>query len=249
MVSMGDYGVEAIRLNKFLADAGVCSRREADRYIEDGRVTVNGAVASCGLKVTDTDIVAVDGKPVKTRERTIVLAYYKPEGVTCTEKDTHARITVADAVKYPVRVTYAGRLDRDSEGLLLMTNDGDLIQKMMKGSERHEKEYLVTIDREVTDAFLEKMRAGVYLKELDRTTRPCQAEKVGKYKFRIILTEGLNRQIRRMCKALGAEVKALLRERVLTVTLDGLHKGEYRELSAAEIASLREACGSVKQMP
>ncbi len=249
MVSMGDYGVESIRLNKYLAEAGVCSRREADRLIEEGRVYVGGVLAAQGMKVTDADTVTVDGKPVKSRERIVVLAYYKPAGVTCTEKDAHAKVKVTDTVKYPVRVTYAGRLDRDSEGLLLMTNDGDLIQKMMKGSERHEKEYLVTIDREVTDAFLEKMRAGVYLKELDRTTRPCQAEKVGKYKFRIILTEGLNRQIRRMCKALGAEVKALLRERVLTVTLDGLHKGEYRELSAAEIASLREACGSVKQMP
>ncbi len=243
MVSIGDYGVEAIRLNKYLAEAGVCSRREADRYIEDGRVTVNGAAASCGLKVTDADIVAVDGKPVKTRERTIVLAYYKPEGVTCTEKDAHARITVADAVKYPVRVTYAGRLDRDSEGLLLMTNDGDLIQKMMKGSAGHEKEYLVTIDREVTDAFLEKMAAGVYLKDLDRTTRPCKVQKAGKYKFRIILTQGLNRQIRRMCRALGANVRSLLRERVISVTLDGLKRGEYRELNEEEVSALYLACG------
>ncbi len=233
----------AIRLNKFLADAGVCSRREADRYIEDGRVKVNGAVVACGLKVTDADTVTVDGKPVKTRDRKVVLAYYKPAGVTCTEKDAHAKVTVTDAVKYPVRVTYAGRLDKDSEGLLLMTNDGDLIQKMMKGSAGHEKEYLVTIDREVTDDFLEKMASGVYLKDLDRTTRLCKTEKAGKYKFRIVLTEGMNRQIRRMCKALGAEVKALLRERVLTVTLDGLKRGEYRELSDEETGALYRACG------
>ncbi len=232
-----------IRLNKFLADAGVCSRREADRYIEDGRVLVNGAVAACGLKVSDHDAVIVDGKPVIARERTVVLAYYKPEGVTCTEKDVHAKVTVTDAVKYPVRVTYAGRLDRDSEGLLLMTNDGDLIQKMMKGSAGHEKEYLVTIDREVTDYFLEKMGAGVYLKDLDRTTRPCRIERAGKYKFRIILTEGMNRQIRRMCRVFGANVKSLLRERVLTVTLDGLRRGEYRELSEEEVGALYLACG------
>ena len=234
--------MELFRLNKFLADAGICSRREADRLIARGDVTVNGQMASVGMKVAATDEIAVCGQKVSMREKTVVLAYNKPVGVTCTEKDPFAEKTIPDAVQYPIRVTYAGRLDRESEGLLLLTNNGDLIQKMMKGAEQHEKEYLVTVNREVTDDFLEKMQAGVFLKELNMTTRSCFIEKIGKNRFRIVLTQGLNRQIRRMCEAMGYRVTALKRVRVLCVTLGDLVPGAYRELSESEIAALMEYC-------
>ena len=177
------------RLNKYLAECGVCSRREADRYIEQGRVMVNHALAVSGMQVSDRDLVEVNGKAVKPIETKIILAYNKPLGVTCTEKDVHAARTIHQALKYPVRLTYAGRLDRDSEGLLIMSNDGDLIQKMMKGSEKHEKEYIVKVNKPVTQEFLDGMSAGVYLKELDRTTRPCDVVAKGKYTLHIILTQ------------------------------------------------------------
>lgn len=239
--------MESVRLNKYLADAGICSRREADRLIEQGVVTVNGAIAKQGMKVSGDDCIVVRGKAVSAKSKTVVLAYNKPIGVTCTEKDKFAKKTIRDAVQYPIRVTYAGRLDKDSEGLLLLTNDGNLIQKMMKGAEKHEKEYLVTVNREVTDAFLNAMQEGVFLKDLDVTTRPCTVSKVGKYKFRIVLTQGLNRQIRRMCMALGYQVTALKRERVLCIELGDLETGSYRELSESEIADLRSCCNMEKQ--
>jgi 23S rRNA pseudouridine2604 synthase len=148
-----------------------------------------------------------------------------------------------DAVKYPIRLTYAGRLDKDSDGLIILTNDGDLIQRMMKGANRHEKEYIVKTDKEITDDFLEKMSQGVYLKELNETTRPCVVEKIGKYTFKIILTQGLNRQIRRMCEACGYKVKSLTRIRVMNIELGSLKSGEYRELKGAELATLYKMCG------
>lgn len=230
-----------MRLNKYLALCGVCSRREADKLIESGRVTVNGKLADIGTKVIDGDSVKVGSKLVKPSEERTVLAYYKPVGVTCTEKDEHAEFTIKDAVKYRERVTYAGRLDKDSEGLMIMTNDGDLIQSMMKGDNAHEKEYLVKISTPVYRELLEKLSKGVYLKELDKTTRPCKVEKVSKDTFSIVLTQGMNRQIRRMCETLGVKVIMLKRVRVLTVTLGGLKPGQYRKLSNEEIATLRKA--------
>ncbi len=235
--------MEEMRLNKFLAHSGVCSRRDADVLIAAGKVLVNGELPTPGQKVGEQDGVTVNGKPVTGGAKPVVLAFYKPVGVTCTEKDPHAERVIADLVKYPVRVTYAGRLDKDSEGLLLLTNDGDLIQHMMKGSENHEKEYLVKVDREITDGFLQQMSKGVYLEELDATTKPCKVERVGKTSFRIVLTQGLNRQIRRMAKACGAKVVSLKRERVMHVTLGTLKPGQYRELSVEDVERLYRDCG------
>ncbi len=232
-----------MRLNKYLAEHGICSRREADRMIEQGRVTVNGQVASLGTDVSETDVVQVGKKQLGGKPRKVVLAYYKPVGVTCSEKDVHAQKLVADMVHYPERVTYAGRLDKDSEGLLLLTNDGDLIQAMMKGANRHEKEYVVRVHQEITEEFVTGMAAGVYLRELERTTRPCRVEKIGKYTFRIVLTQGLNRQIRRMCESFGYKVAGLKRVRVMNITLDGIPMGKYRVLNEAEMRVLYEMTG------
>ena len=234
---------ERIRINKYIANAGVCSRRDADKLVEQGKVTINGMVAKAGSQVNSTDTVCVNGKVIRGRDERVVLAFYKPVGITCTERDKFAEKTILEYVKYPVRVTYAGRLDKDSEGLILLTNDGDLIQALMKGSNHHEKEYVVKVDKEITDHFLEKMSQGVYLKELDRTTRPCQVTQVGKNTFKIILTQGLNRQIRRMCKELGFSVTSLKRIRIEKITVDGLKIGQYRELTEREKENLYETVG------
>lgn len=234
--------MEGTRLNKYLAECGVCSRREADKLIEAGKVLVNGKVAGMGSKVTKVDEVRV-GKNVLGKAKKVVLAFYKPVGVTCTEKDKHAEKIINDYVQYPVRVTYAGRLDKDSEGLLLLTNDGDLIEAVMRGAHQHEKEYVVKVNKEVTDDFLQRMAAGVYLEELEVTTRPCQLEKIGKLTFKIILTQGLNRQIRRMCKELGYQVTQLKRMRIMNIMLDKLQPGKYREITGAELEELYRRAG------
>lgn len=234
--------MEGTRLNKYLAECGVCSRREADKLIEAGKVLVNGQVAGMGCKVTDADEVRV-GKKVLGKAKKVVLAFYKPIGVTCTEKDKHAEKIINDYIKYPVRVTYAGRLDKDSEGLLLLTNDGDLIEAAMRGANRHEKEYLVKVNKEITDEFLQKMAAGVYLPELEVTTRLCQLEKLGKFTFKIILTQGLNRQIRRMCKELGYQVVQLKRMRIMNIKIEKLQPGKYREVIGAELEELYRLAG------
>ncbi len=229
--------MEGTRLNKYLAECGVCSRREADKLIEAGQVIVNGQIAGMGCKVTDADEVRV-GKKVLGKAKKVVLAFYKPVGVTCTEKDKYAEKIINDYVKYPVRVTYAGRLDKDSEGLLLLTNDGDLIEAVMRGVHQHEKEYIVKVSKEITDDFLQKMAAGVYLPELKVTTRTCEVEAVGKFTFKIILTQGLNRQIRRMCKELGYQVTHLKRVRVMNIKLNKLVPGKYREITGEELTEL-----------
>lgn len=234
---------EEIRLNKYLAQAGICSRRDADKFIEQGQVTVNGKIAAPGTKVLPGDKVCFGGKIIGGRQEKAVLAYYKPVGIICSERDKHADKLLSDALHYPVRVTYAGRLDKDSEGLLLMTNDGDLIDALMRGANRHEKEYVVKLKSEVTEEFLKKMSEGVYLSELDKTTRPCKVWQVGKLTFHIILTQGLNRQIRRMCKELGYEVHSLKRVRVANITLDKLKPGEYRVLKGSELEELYEIAG------
>lgn len=234
--------MEGTRLNKYLAECGVCSRREADKLIEAGKVLVNGQVAGMGCKVTEADEVRV-GKKVLGKAKKVVLAFYKPVGVTCTEKDKHAEKIINDYIKYPVRVTYAGRLDKDSEGLLLLTNDGDLIEAAMRGANRHEKEYVVKVNKEVTEEFVQKMSAGVYLPELEVTTRPCQLEKLGKFTFKIILTQGLNRQIRRMCKEMGYQVTQLKRMRIMNIKTDKLQPGKYREVTGAELEELYRLAG------
>lgn len=239
--------MEQIRLNKYLAQCGVCSRREADKLIEQGRVIVNGQVATTGQQVSQADEIKVNKKLLQGKAEKKVLAFYKPIGVTCTEKDRHAEKVIADIIKYPIRVTYAGRLDKDSEGLLILTNDGDLIDAMMRGANRHEKEYVVRVDKEITDVFLSKMAEGIYLKDLDLTTRPCFIEKISKFTFRIILTQGVNRQIRRMCQSCGFQVKNLKRIRVMNVLLEDLKPGQYRELSAEELNTLYKDCKMLKQ--
>ncbi|MBR4981864.1 MAG: pseudouridine synthase [Lachnospiraceae bacterium] len=233
-----------IRINKYIADAGICSRRDADKLVEQGLVMVNGKIAESGTKVGKQDEVTVRGKRILAGEEKIVLAYYKPVGVTCTERDLHAKKTVIQDLKYPVRVTYAGRLDKESEGLLLMTNDGNLINGLMRAANFHEKEYVVKVDKEITQEFLRDMAAGVYLTELEKTTRPCDVESMGKYTFRIVLTQGLNRQIRRMCKELGYQVKQLRRIRIANIELGKLKPREYRRLTEKELEMLYSKVGS-----
>lgn len=238
--------MEQIRLNKYLAQCGVCSRREADKLIEAGKVLVDGGVAVMGQTVSGTEKIQVGKKVISGPKQNVVLAYYKPVGVTCTEKDEHAKVKITDVIDYPVRVTYAGRLDRDSEGLLLLTNDGDLINAVMRGANLHEKEYVVKVNKEITDDFLSKMGAGVYLKELDVTTRQCEVSRIGKYTFRIILTQGLNRQIRRMCQELGYQVVNLKRVRIMNIFLDDLKVGAYREVAGEELEKLYHLVGMLK---
>lgn len=227
--------MEAERLNKYLASCGVCSRRDADKLIEQGKVIVNGKPASMGMQVTDLDEIYVNRKIIHGKNQKVVLAYYKPVGVVCTERDRFADKKITDMVKFPVRVTYAGRLDKDSEGLLLLTNDGDLIQHMMRGSEGHEKEYVVKVNKEITEEFLEKMRNGVHLSELHLTTKPCKVEQLGKFTFDITLTQGVNRQIRRMSKELGYTVKSLKRIRVVNIELANLKPGQFVQITGYKL--------------
>lgn len=226
-----------MRLNKYLSEAGVCSRREADRLIESGQVTVNGKKAVPGMQAGDEDEVRVGKKLIHTGREKIVMAVNKPAGIVCTE-DKREKKNIIRFLNYPVRVTYAGRLDKDSEGLLLMTNNGDIINKMMRAGNCHEKEYKVTVNKEVTKEFVRKMSEGVPI--LDTVTRPCKVEKTGKYKFRIILTQGLNRQIRRMCEYFGYQVTRLERVRVMNIELGNLKSGEYREVTGRELDELYE---------
>ena len=234
-----------MRLNKFIASCGVCSRREADKLIEEGRITVNGAVPSPGLDVSKEDTILFDGKELTPKESFTYLAYYKPVGVTCTERDAHAKKTVIEDLGLNTRVTYAGRLDKDSEGLLIMTDDGSLIEAMMRGAKKHEKEYEVTVDRDISGDFLKKMSNGVYLRDLDKTTRPCEVKRTGKRSFNIILTQGLNRQIRRMCDECGAKVISLKRIRVMNIRLSdyALKPGQYKLITDGDLKKLLTDCG------
>lgn len=226
-----------VRLNKFLSEAGVCSRREADRLIESGKVTVDGRRAEMGMRVSPSQSVCVGKKEVRQKNEMVLLAVNKPVGIVCTEEKKEKN-NIIRFFNYPTRVTYIGRLDKDSEGLLLMTNNGDIINKMMRAGNQHEKEYKVTVNKPVTKEFIEKMAEGVPI--LDTVTRKCKVEMLGKYKFRIILTQGLNRQIRRMCEYLGYKVTRLERIRVMNITLGELKPGEYRKVTEAEIQKLYE---------
>ena len=226
-----------VRLNKYLSEAGVCSRREADKLIAQGQVTVDGVRAQAGVKVKPGQTVKIGKKIISRTDEMVVLAVNKPRGIVCTE-ERRERDSIVRFLNYTVRITYVGRLDKDSEGLLLMTNNGDIINRMMRAGNSHEKEYKVTVDKPVTEEFLRKMSEGVAI--LDTVTRPCRTEKIGKYKFRIVLTQGLNRQIRRMCEALGYEVKELVRTRVMNIELGTLKPGEYRKVTDAELNELYE---------
>ena len=237
---------EPVRLNKYLSEAGVCSRREADRLIASGRVTVDGRPGETGMKVYPGQKVCVGKKAVSRQEEMVLLAVNKPAGIVCTE-ERRERSSIIRFLDYPVRITYVGRLDKDSRGLLLMTNNGDIINKIMRAVNRHEKEYKVTVDRAVTEDFLEQMAGGVPI--LDTVTRPCRVQKIGKYTFSIILTQGLNRQIRRMCEALGYQVKDLVRTRIVNIELGNLKEGEYRRVSDGELDELYERIRDSSNVP
>ncbi len=228
---------QPVRLNKYLSEAGICSRREADRLILEGRVTVDGKTAENGMRVTDTMEIRVNGKRCRRDQKMVLLAFHKPEGVVCTTDRRWGDVTVEDVLQYPTRVFSIGRLDKDSEGLLLMTNNGDILNKIMRAGNYHEKEYLVTIDKPVTEEFLAVMGAGG-IPVLDAVTRPCQVKKEGKYRFRIILTQGLNRQIRRMCEYCGCRVIKLVRVRIMNIHLGDLPKGAYRDVTEKEMREL-----------
>jgi 23S rRNA pseudouridine2604 synthase len=224
-----------MRLNKFLAETGACSRREADQWIEAGRVSVNGTPAVLGTQVTEGDDVRVDGRPLGAKPKRVYLALNKPIGIECTT-DRDVAGNIVDFVGYPERIFPIGRLDKDSEGLILLTNDGDIVNTVLRAENEHEKEYIVAVDRPLTPAFLAGMAAGVPI--LDTVTSPCKLTQVGKNTFRIVLTQGLNRQIRRMCEHFDYRVRRLQRVRIMHVHLGTLPVGRWRELTATELRGL-----------
>ncbi|MCH8538246.1 MAG: 23S rRNA pseudouridine(2604) synthase RluF [Alkalimonas sp.] len=225
------------RLNKFISETGICSRREADRLIEQGQVTVNGRVAETGMTVTAADDVVVSGKPLRAKPKAVYLVYHKPVGITCTT-DTAVAGNIVDAVKYPARIFPIGRLDKPSSGLILLTNDGDIVNKILRAGNAHEKEYLVSVDKPITRGFIERMAAGVPI--LGTVTKPCVVKQTGPSSFSIILTQGLNRQIRRMTEFLGYEVTRLKRIRIMTIQLADLKPGQWREVSTEEFKMLSD---------
>ena len=225
-----------MRLNKFISETGVCSRRQADAWIEEGRVTINGAVATLGTQVGASDVVCVDGQRVGAAKAHVYIALNKPVGITSTsERDVPGNIV--DFVNYRERIFPIGRLDKESEGLILLTNHGDIVNEILRAENEHEKEYVVTVDRYVTDLFLRGMASGVRI--LGTVTKHCKVERAGGYMFRIVLTQGLNRQIRRMCSFFGYKVVRLQRVRIMKITLEGLKVGQWRELTPAEVRGLQ----------
>ncbi|MGJ8666417.1 MAG: 23S rRNA pseudouridine(2604) synthase RluF [Patiriisocius sp.] len=231
---------DSIRLNKAISDSGYCSRRQADVLIERGRVTINGEVMTLGDRAMPGDRIEVDGKLITKNDNLVYIALNKPVGITCTT-DRRVKGNVVDFINHSERIFHVGRLDKPSEGLLLMTNDGDIVNKILRAGNRHEKEYIVKTDRHITDEFLHKMRNGIPLDELETTTKKCEVERVSRFVFRIILIQGLNRQIRRMCEYLGFEVLELKRIRIMNIELGDLPIGKWRDLTPAEISGLQEA--------
>lgn len=230
---------EGIRLNKYLSEAGVCSRREADRQIEAGAVLVNGRTAMVGTRIMPGDCVEYQGREVHNRQKPVLLLLNKPPGIVCTA-EKREKNNVVDYLHYPVRLYPVGRLDKNSRGLLLMTNQGDLVNRIMRSRNYHEKEYIVHVDRPINADFIRRMSEGLYLPELEVTTRPCKVEKQSKYVFRIVLTQGLNRQIRRMCAVCGYQVRDLQRVRIMNLMLTGIPEGQYREITQDEYKELME---------
>ena len=223
--------METKRLNKAISETGYCSRREADRLIDTGKVKVNGRVAGLGVQVTEADKIEVDGKLITKEVENIYLAFNKPVGIICTT-DTSIRDNIIDYIKFPERIFPIGRLDKPSEGLIFLTNDGDIVNKVLRSGNNHEKEYIVSVNRKITQTFVRQMANGVPV--LDTVTKPCYVERVGDFTFRIVLTQGLNRQIRRMCSYFGYEVSSLKRVRIMNITLGNLKVGEYRHFTAQE---------------
>ena len=229
--------MEKVRLNKYLSGQGICSRREADKYIEAGKVTINGHIAGMGEKVDGTEEILFDGRLVSAaREEKIVLAMNKPAGIVCSSKE---KDNIIDYLKYPKRVYPVGRLDKDSTGLILLNNDGELMNEILKARNYHEKEYEVRVRERITADFIRGMSEGVWLSELGVKTRPCKVKKVDAYTFRIILTQGLNRQIRRMCAYFNFRVVTLKRIRIMNIQLGDLKEGEWREIKGRELRELR----------
>ena len=228
--------MEKIRINKYLSEVGYCSRRAADKLLEEGRITINGKIPELGTKVSDEDQIFVDGKSIKKVEEDFVyIAFNKPVGIVCTTDTKREKNNIVDYINHPKRIFPIGRLDKPSEGLILLTSDGDIVNKILRARNNHEKEYLVRVDKPITEKFLEKMRNGVPI--LDTVTRKCEVEKIDTMNFRIVLTQGLNRQIRRMCEYLGYEVKKLKRIRIMNIKLD-LPVGQWRDLSDDELEQL-----------
>ncbi len=227
------------RLNKYISETGFCSRREADKLIEQGRVTINGQLSEMGTKVTDNDEVCIDDKPVRSKEKPVYIALNKPTGITCTtERDIPGNIV--DFIGHHKRIFPIGRLDKPSDGLIFLTNDGDIVNKILRAGNNHEKEYVVRVDKPVTPEFIKQMSSGVNI--LDTVTLPCKVTQETKFSFRIVLTQGLNRQIRRMCEALGYEVFKLRRVRIMNISLDGIPNGKWRYLTDAEVAEILAMC-------
>ena len=237
-----------MRLNKFLASIGVCSRREADKAIEAGRVMINGQVVELGATVGDEDFVSFDGRYIGMGKdvekiKPIIIAFNKPEGLVCTTSDNDGAMNVVDYIGMKERIYPVGRLDKDSSGLLLLTNQGSLTNSLLRAANYHEKEYIVKVNKDIDDAFINKMANGIYLDELKTKTRKCKVKKLNKNTFSIVLTQGLNRQIRRMCLACGMKVQKLNRVRIVNIKLDGLAVGDYRNLSDEEVKKLYKELG------
>ena len=240
-----DQNSTGTRLNKYLSELGVCSRREADKWIAAGRIQVNGKKVEMGLKVHPQDLISVDGKPLQTqKEKPVYIAFHKPVGIVCTTDTRVEKNNIIDYINYPTRIFPIGRLDKPSEGLILLTNDGDIVNKILRARNKHEKEYIVRVNKPVTADFVQKMSNGVPI--LDTVTRKCLVEQTHKKEFRIVLTQGLNRQIRRMCEYLGYEVTRLKRVRIMHIQLD-MPVGKYRDLTAQELKTLNRMVSQSKK--
>ncbi|MFJ7511158.1 23S rRNA pseudouridine(2604) synthase RluF [Peribacillus simplex] len=224
-----------MRINKYISESGITSRRGADKWIAEGRVTINGTVAELGSQAEPGDDVRVDGKPIKVEQQNVYIALNKPVGITSTT-EKHIKGNIVDFVNHPLRIFHIGRLDKDSSGLILLTNDGDIVNEILRAENKHEKEYIVTVDKPLTASFIKDMSSGVEI--LDTKTLPCKVEQLTKYTFNITLMQGLNRQIRRMCSALGYEVRDLHRIRIMNIHLDGLAIGQWRDLTEDELTEL-----------
>ncbi|AZA73881.1 23S rRNA pseudouridine(2604) synthase RluF [Chryseobacterium indoltheticum] len=228
--------MEKTRINKYLSEVGYCSRRAADKLLEEGRIKINGQIPELGTKVSDEDVVEVDGKPIReSQEKPVYIAFNKPVGIVCTTDTKRERDNIIEYINHPQRIFPIGRLDKPSEGLILLTNDGDIVNKILRSKNNNEKEYLVRVDKPINPKFLEKMRNGVPI--LDTITKKCEVEKINDMTFRIVLTQGLNRQIRRMCEFLGYEVKKLKRIRIMNIKLD-IPLGKWRDLTPEEFCTL-----------
>ena len=230
----------SISLNKFISSTGICSRREADRMIEAGRVQINGTTAKKGNRVNSGDEVLLDGAPLKAKPKAVYLALHKPPGITCTT-DRKDKSNIIDFLNYPERIFHIGRLDKASTGLIFLTNDGDIVNEILREQNEHEKEYIVTVNKPINASFVRRMSEGIPI--LGTVTKKCQVEKIGRQAFRIVLTQGLNRQIRRMCDYLGYDVVTLKRVRIMNVHLGGLKPGQWRYLTDEELKELRRHLG------